>query len=262
VRTSLLAVVGVAVLGATVPVGAQPVKRVVRVLTYNIHHGEGEDGKLDLPRIAKVIAGAKPDLVAVQEVDHTATRTKGVDQTAELAKLTGLTGRFGKAIDFQGGGYGQAVLSRYPIEDFKVHVLPGEPGQETRIAAAAEVRVGKGGPPLVFVTTHLDHQKPDLRERQSAKLDELFGMLDRPVILAGDLNATPDSPPLKRLAKNWTAATGDKPLLTIPVGKPARQIDYVLFRPADRFKVVEARVLDEPIASDHRPVLAVLELSD
>src|SRR5262245_26822074 len=77
--------------------------QTLRVLSYNIHHGEGTDGKLDLARIAGVITAAKPDLVALQEVDRRATRTKGVDQTAELAKLTGLQAEFGKAIDLQGG---------------------------------------------------------------------------------------------------------------------------------------------------------------
>lgn len=240
----------------------EPARRTLRVLTYNIHHGEGTDGKLDLPRIAKVIVTAKPDLVAVQEVDQKVRRTGGVDQTAELAKLTGLNGKFGRAIDLQGGEYGQMVLSRFPIGEFKVHELPNESGREQRIAAAAEIRIGDAGPKILFVSTHLDHQKDDLRAKQAEKLDELFGKLRTPVILAGDLNTTPQSKPLAILGKNWNSAGTGKPLLTIPVEKPVRQIDYVLVRPADRFRVLEARVLDESVASDHRPLLVVLELPD
>lgn len=240
----------------------KPAKRTLRVLTYNIHHAEGVDRKLDVPRVAKVIAAEKPDLVAVQEVDHKTKRTGGVDQTAELAKLTGLHGRFGRAIDLEGGAYGQAVLSKFPIRNFTVHELPNEAQREQRIAAAAEVQVREGGPTLLFVSTHLDHQKDDLRQKQAAKLDELFARGKRPVILAGDLNATPDSKPLEILSKNWQSANTGKPLLTIPVGKPARQIDYVLHRPADKFKVVEAKVLDEAVASDHRALLVVLEFPE
>lgn len=258
----LLALLAVAVGLGAVAADDKPAKRTLRVLTYNIHHGEGTDGKLDLPRIAKVIADAKPDLVAVQEVDHKAKRTGGVDQTAELAKLTGLHGKFGKAIDLQGGEYGQVVLSKFPIRGFKVHELPGEAGRETRVAVAAEVRIGEAGPTLLFVSTHLDHQKDDLRQKQAAKLVELFGTDKRPVILAGDLNATPESKPLEILGKNWKPAEVGKPLLTIPVGKPARQIDFVLHRPADKFRVAEAKVLDEAVASDHRPLLVVLELPE
>ena len=132
--------------------------RSLRVLTYNIHHGEGTDGKVDLARIAKVIAAADPDLVALQEVDNKTKRTGGVDQTAELAKLTKTHGKFGKAIDFEGGGYGQAILSKYPLGDLTVQTLPGEPRSEQRVAAAAEVTLGGDSRKVLFVTTHLHHQ--------------------------------------------------------------------------------------------------------
>ena len=78
----------------------------LRVLSYNLHHGEGDDGKLDLPRLAAVITASGADLVALQEVDQKTTRTGGVDQAAELARLTGLRFRYGKALDYQGGAYG------------------------------------------------------------------------------------------------------------------------------------------------------------
>lgn len=257
VFVSLMALAGFALTG-----DGPPAARDLRVLTYNIHHGEGVDRKLDLARIAKIIAEQKPDLVAVQEVDHKTKRCGGVDQTAELAKLTQMQGRFGKAIDFEGGEYGQVVLSKYPIRDFKVHELPNEDGREQRIAVAAEIRIGKDGPALTFVSTHLDHQREDLRQKQAAKLEELFGQARMPVIIAGDLNAVPESKPLVLLSENWKSANKGKPLPTIPVGKPARQIDYVLHRAADKFRVVEARVLDEPIASDHRPLLVVLRFPE
>jgi endonuclease/exonuclease/phosphatase family metal-dependent hydrolase len=254
---AVLAVSSLGLLDATQPEAS----RKLRILTYNIHHGEGVDRKLDPARIAKILSDRNPDLVAVQEVDHKTKRVDGADQTAELARLTKMHGRFGKAIDFQGGEYGQAVLSRYPIRGFKVHKLPNEEGREERIAVAAEVRLGDG-PTLTFVSTHLDHERDDLRRKQAAKLDELFGTVKGPVVLAGDLNATPESKPLAILSRNWKSANTGQPLLTIPVQKPTRQIDYVLYRPSDKFRVIEARVLDESIASDHRPLLVVLEFAD
>src|SRR5688500_2206377 len=84
---------------------AKPAGKTLRVLSYNIHHAEGTDGKLDVARIAGVIKAAGPDLVAVQEVDRNTTRTNKVDQAAELARLTGLHGEFARAIDLQGGQY-------------------------------------------------------------------------------------------------------------------------------------------------------------
>jgi endonuclease/exonuclease/phosphatase family metal-dependent hydrolase len=129
------------------------------------------------------------------------------------------------------------------------------PKREERIAF--EVKVKVEGRDLSFVTTHLHHLEASLREQQAAKLNEVFGA-DRPIVLAGDLNATPQSKPIVSLKEKWTIATADSGLLTYPSAKPVKQIDYVLFRPAGRFRVVEAGVIDERVASDHRPVLVVL----
>jgi endonuclease/exonuclease/phosphatase family metal-dependent hydrolase len=235
---------------------AQPAPSV-RVLCYNIHHGEGTDGKVDLPRLARVIRAADPDLVALQEVDHKTRRTGGVDQTSELARLTGLFGRFAKAIDYDGGEYGQAILSRFPLDRSAIYTLPGDPPREQRIAF--EVPLAIDGKPVSFVTTHLHHQDAATRERQAARLNGLFQTSQHPVILAGDLNATPESKAIAALAAYWTLATGEG-LNTYPASQPAKQIDYVLLRPASAFRVLETRVLNEPIASDHRPVLVVLQV--
>lgn len=242
-----------AVLRAKTP-GEKP---TVRVLCYNVHHGEGTDGKVDLARVARVIRDADPDLVALQEVDNKTKRTGGVDQTAEYARLTGLHAAFGKAINYEGGEYGQAVLSRVPMTAPAVHQLPGEPDREQRIAFA--VRVTLGGRELTFATTHLHHISEPFRQRQAAKLNDLFGADDRPMILAGDLNATPDSKPLEILKAKWAVAGTPTP--TYPSVKAAKQLDYVLSRPA-ALGAVSFRVIDEPLASDHRPVLAVFEWAE
>ena len=231
-------------------------KPTLRVLSYNIHHGEGTDGIVDLPRLARVIRAADADLVALQEVDDRTKRTKGVDQTAELARQTGMYGVFGKQIDYEGGGYGQAILSRVPLGRGTVHWLPGEPDRERRLAFGVPVSVF--GRELTFVTTHLHHQNDEFRQRQAAELNRLFADTDRPVIVAGDLNANPDSKPLGVFLSHWAVATGPG-LHTFPAGQPTKQIDYVIARPAPAFATIELRVPDEPVASDHRPLLAVYE---
>ena len=237
---------------------ARPLR--LRVLTYNIHHGEGIDGKLDLGRIANVIKSARPDIVALQEVDLKTERTKRVDQPAELARLTGMQVVFGGNFRFQGGDYGNAVLSRLPIKGHKNHALPSLDNGEPRGVLAVELELPGGGE-LLLLATHLDHRREDAERLASAKaINEVVAMTpDRLSLLGGDLNATPDSDVLKRILNHWTNTT-DKPLPTIPVGNPERQIDFVLVRPAARWKVVETAVLDEAAASDHRPLIAVLEL--
>jgi endonuclease/exonuclease/phosphatase family metal-dependent hydrolase len=229
----------------------------VRVLTYNIHHAEGTDARFDLERIAKVIKSVEPDVVAVQEVDVRTRRASGVDQALELGRLTGMHAVFGRGIEHEGGWYGNALLSKWPVDGFTNHALPGTPNRERR--AVIEARINA---PLPFTmwATHLDIAESDrvmAAKAIAAMVKER--PTDRLMVLAGDLNAVEGSEPMKLLFSDWRSAKLDQPLLTIPVAKPARQIDYVLYRPADRWRVVEVRVLEESVASDHRPLFAVLE---
>ena len=99
----------------------------IRVLCYNIHHGAGMDGELDLKRIARVIKSASPDIVSLQEVDKQTERSHGVDQAKELARLTGMQYAYGASMPFQGGEYGNAVLTTFPIRASETVPLPGEP---------------------------------------------------------------------------------------------------------------------------------------
>lgn len=228
----------------------------LRVLSYNIHHGRGTDGLVDLSRVAAVIRGCEADLVFLQEVDDRTVRTGGVDQTAELVRLTGLHGEFGRQIDYQGGRYGQAILSRTPLAEPRVHVLPGHPDRETRIAFSAETQIGERS--LVVVGTHLHHRDPAERLGQAEALAALE-LGDGPMVLGGDLNAVPESEPLAALLTTWRATTAE-PMSTFPAGDPTRQIDFILYRPAGVLEAGPVCVLDEPIASDHRPILAVFTL--
>lgn len=241
--------------------GAQPQNteqgtQELRVLCYNIHHGRGMDNQVDLERIAAVIRRAQPDLVALQEVDNKTLRTGRVDQTHELARLTGLHGKFVKQIDYEGGEYGQAILSKPSLSDVKVHWLPGTPAREQRITGVVEVSVA--GKPLSFATTHLHHANATFRVQQTDELNRLFVGSSHPVLLAGDLNAEPASEPLTNLARHWRLAQSAPELKTFPADRPTKQIDYVLFSPKDAFETVSAEVIDEPLASDHCPLFVVL----
>ncbi len=256
-RTCLLSV-ALLLIGTLSAWAAEPVR--VRVLTYNIHHGAGTDGKLDLPRIAAVIRRLEPDLVALQEVDVGTRRVQGVDQAAELGRLTGMHAVFGKAMDYGGGQYGEALLSRWPLSDVRVHNLPCTAGREPRCALAARVQLGGDGPAVVLTGTHLEHAAATLRLCQAGKLaPALAAGNDLPAILAGDFNAEPDSPPIRVLLPHWTDATAGKPEATWPADVPNVKIDYVFFRPAERWRVVQKQVVEERVASDHRPLLVVLE---
>ena len=221
----------------------------LRVLTYNIHHGEGSDRKFDLERLAKIITAAEPDVVAVQEVDRKTRRASGVDQAAELGKLTGMHAQFGKAMAYSDGEYGEAILTRQKPTKVQVHALPHGSGREPRAAIAVTLAAHGGLPELIFVGTHLCHQSNDDRVAQAKTINEAYPPGSKTVaILAGDLNARTASPPMREFGKQWTDTMPNR-----------NKIDYVLVRPGDPWRVIEAKVIPEPVASDHDPVLVVLE---
>ena len=235
-------------------------KTTVRVLSYNIHHAEGIDGKLDVARIARVINDCHPDLVSLQEVDRLVERTESIDQPSELARLTNMHVVFGGNIELQGGHYGNAILSRFSVTHSKNHLLPCLNDGEQRGVLEATIQL-PNNILLRLLATHFDHRSDDAERQQSATAVQALIKIpdDLPTILAGDLNDTLSSPTLNLLLKHWSR-TSEEDQPTIPVTTPDRQIDFVLFRPAARWKVIESRILDEAIASDHRPILATLEL--
>ena len=248
----------VVALGASAVVAAEPFR--IRVLSYNIHHGEGVDGKLDLARIAKVIRSVSPDVVALQEVDDQVRRSGSVKQPMELARLTNMQVVFEKNIDYQGGRYGNAVLSRFPFVQHKNVHLPLFDKGEQRGVLVCELRLPSRKQPLLFLGTHLDHRRKDRERLASAeRINALSDAYDKqPALLVGDLNATRGSDVLARFQKNWQIVHREE-LPTVPVGKPNRQIDFILSRPMGAWKTVEVRVLEEAVASDHRALFAVLE---
>ncbi|HEY5909649.1 MAG TPA: endonuclease/exonuclease/phosphatase family protein [Verrucomicrobiae bacterium] len=237
--------------------------RSLRVLTYNVHHGEGVDGRLDLDRIATVIRAASPDLVALQEVDRYARRTGGIDQTATYARLTGLHAWFGAAMPFQGGEYGQALLSRWPLQQPTVLPLPGTRGREPRIVVTAIVDIPRLGR-IRLAGLHLDAGQDDGdRWTQAGAL--LQGLKSDSVrtLLAGDFNATPESRVMQRIlapGNGWVDTAGQWAAPTIPAESPKSRIDFVLASPPAAWQTLKSEVIPELAASDHRPVLVEISL--
>ena len=238
----------------------------LRILCYNIHYGQGADGQYDLERLAAVIRSAKPDLVALQEVDVGVERSGRVHQARRLGELTDLAVRYGPTQHYQGGLYGNAVLSRWPILVVLIHPLPYTekmPDRTTypRGAIAVTVR-GPNDRPIRFISTHFQHNVPEDRLAEARAINKLFASDDVPTILAGDMNATPDSEPIRELLKRWTHAIDEDAAPTAPSREPRSRIDYIFFRPSQAFRVQHAQVIAEREASDHRPVLAVLEIAE
>jgi endonuclease/exonuclease/phosphatase family metal-dependent hydrolase len=230
-----------------------PAADTLTVIAYNIHHAEGMDSVVDLQRIAALINAEAPDLIAIQEVDDSVTRTGGVDQARILGDLTGMTPVFGAFMPYQGGDYGMAVLSRWPVIESANLRLPD--GDEPRTALAVRVRSPRTRQELLIVGIHF-YRTDKERLAQATTLDSLLADEQAPILLAGDYNSLPESEVMAFFAEEWTIVSKGADRLTFPSWDPQREIDYFVYRPVDRFELVEQRLLDEPIASDHRPLVA------
>ena len=227
----------------------------LKVMSYNVHYGVGMDKALDLARIAAVIEREAPDLVGLQEIGSKA-------MADELARLTGMQAVFGPSKGSD-EAYGDAILSRYPFEWVGNVSLPSASSSRYQ-AMAVDVDVSEryGSDATVrFINTHFDWTDSigsQEARRAAATVIERALCREHPshALLAGDLNALPESPPLASLEANqWHLTQLGQPMLTWGAPHPTKQIDYVLVRPQHAWRIMDVRVLDEPIASDHYPVV-------
>ena len=241
---------------------AEPAPGRVRlnVMSYNIHVGIGMDKKLDLARIAEVIRRQRVDLVGLQEVDRGVERTGRADEIKELARLTGMDYAFAHNLDYQGGQYGVAVLSRFPILAIDHRRYANRRERERRGFIRVEIEVG--GRRLNFVTTHLDYQFLDGRVFETEQLLKALEEVSGPVIVAGDFNEEPPGGAYDMMLKAgfadcWKQETAAG--LTYPADKPTKRIDYVFYRNLGAGVRTTASVPDT-LASDHRPLVVQFRL--
>ena len=248
----------------------------VRLVTFNTHHGVGEDTKHDLARLATVLAAADADVICLQEVDrHFGDRSEGVDQALLLSRALDMQLAWGPAIDESrpDGGpdreYGNAVLSRLPILVSDVHRLPG--GGEPRSALRTMLELDGGT--LWVTATHLTTRSAPERAAQVAALAALHTERMEGGVLVGDFNAPADAPELEvlreRFTDAWTSAPDrvdqagwrfwrDDEGDTFPAHSPRKRIDQVWVSAG--VTVAAARVLDAGGASDHLPLVVDLEV--
>jgi endonuclease/exonuclease/phosphatase family metal-dependent hydrolase len=247
----------------------------VRLVTFNIHHGVGDDARHDLPRLARVLAAAEADVICLQEVDrHFGTRSEDVDQALLLARGLDMQLAWGPAIDEPRGAgrprgqYGNALLSRLPVLVSDVHRLPGT--SEPRCALRTMIELD--GAALWVTVTHLSRSGSDRAAQVAAVADLQTGPMETGVVV-GDFNSNPDAPELAALRSRF----GDAWLLahdredrsawriwqhgdgyTHPARSPHRRIDQAWVTPG--VAVVAAQVLDGGGASDHLPLMVDLEV--
>ena len=220
----------------------------VRVMSYNVRHCAGEELKVDYDRTADVIAKQQPDVVALQELDSMTARSGQYDQLGELASRTLYYPIFASAIDYDGGKYGVGILTRErPLSISRIPL----PGNEPRVLLVVELKE------YVMACTHLDLDE----KQQLASVPLIVAEAQRwqkPFIIAGDWNTTPDSKVMKEMSKSFNINSGKK--ATYPADNPKQCIDYIASYKGRRAATLKYEVVNEPVASDHRPVVANLRL--
>lgn len=258
-------------LSAMLPGVAAPVyPHSLRIVSYNIRHGEGLDGRLDFQRLSDLLEKQHPDIVAVQEVDSCTARCQGRYGLGEMAGNMGYFATFGPAITFDGGKYGVGLLSRQRPLSVRQIPLPGR--EETRTLLIAEFA------DYVFASTHLSLEEVD-RLESAVRIAEVAAGYDKPFLIAGDWNDLPSSPFMQTMSREFQIVSNMKGM-TYPADKPEECLDYIAIFRTPRHRNVPTRVsdrsysayinepavvrrcgvLNEPVASDHRPVFAEISL--
>jgi endonuclease/exonuclease/phosphatase family metal-dependent hydrolase len=242
---------------------------VARLLTYNVHRCVGVDGRLDVARVAEVIAAQSPDIVALQEVDVGRARTGGVDQAERLAQRLGMAFHFHANVKVESELYGDALLTIRPERLVKTGRLPGDPrfpGLEPR--GALWVAVDIDGVELQVINTHLGLAPREQRAQAAALAGPDWlgaGRPAGPLMLVGDFNATPFATAYRTLASRLSEARRAAPfaraLPTFPSRLPLLAIDHVFVSAGVR--VQAARTALDPlsrVASDHVPLVVDFRL--
>lgn len=241
-----------------------PLLKTLKIVTYNIHscNPPSKPGECDINAVAKAIKDINPDIVFLQEVDKNTGRNGNYDdQAAAIGKAAGLNNTQFFPARVQGKGfYGVAILSKYKIEDIKIHLLPKYPDLEQRVLGTAVIKL-TSKERIVAAVTHLQHNDHENRVDQIKEIIQILNSETRPVILGGDFNekttATDFFEPFDK-AFTRTCIGYDCPN-TFPAVNPSSIIDFLAFKPATAFSVNSHTIVNETYASDHLPVVSVLE---
>ncbi len=223
-----------------------------RLMSYNIRHGQGMDKIVDIARIGRIITNVNPEVIGLQEVDSVTGRNGQIDIMKLLSEQTGMHATFGYSIFHDGGKYGNGILTREKPLSVKKIALPG--AAEARTALLVELER------YVVVNTHLSLNE-DERVESVRIITEAVRDYDKAVFLMGDLNATPESKPIEILKKDWEILSNPE-VKTFPSEEPRVTLDYILGYKTrgETYAKYQAQVIEEKVASDHKPLFADIRL--
>lgn len=226
----------------------------LKVMTYNIHRGVNRDNKLDLDGIVEAIKTSGAQIIALQEVERFSARTRFQDQIRYIADKLSMQYAFGKSVNILNGQYGNAILSKYPIDEYEVRELPSEGEKRTLLRAELNVSGNK----IAFLNTHLGLKQSE-RAMQVEEILKIVGK-EKNFILAGDFNTRADKlSGITHVLIDSAGYENNSSKATFENEDLSERIDYIFASRGFEVKEYEVPTLN---ASDHYPVISVLKFKD
>lgn len=232
----------------------------VKIMTFNIHHGADAANVDQLDEMAKFIKSSGAELIGLQEVDSVCKRSGNVDQMKRLGELTGMYFAFARHMAYDGGAYGQGILSKYPISNLRndrITLLKKDGKNDTRALISVEVLLPNKRK-VSFASVHFALDAPS-RLLQSDETINYLKTDKMPVILTGDLNAEPNREEIVNLDKYFVNVDPNH-LFTFPESKAVKTIDYILISKKSLDRIVDYKVFNEVKISDHLPAMTTVKL--
>ena len=220
------------------------------LMTFNTHHCQGTDNVVDYTRVSNIIKAQNPNVVALEELDSMTTRTSKVYQLDKLAQLTGMYATYGPAISFQGGKYGIGILSKEKPVSVKHIALPGSEARTLLVCEFTD---------YVYAATHLALEQKN-RNTSVDLIRQEAATWTKPFFVAGDFNALPSSSEMATF-RVYFKVLNDTSKYTYSSTSPTECIDYIAsFKLKNTNTVVSTKVIDNAYASDHKAVVANINL--
>jgi endonuclease/exonuclease/phosphatase family metal-dependent hydrolase len=219
----------------------------LKLMTYNIHRGIGKNGRLDLNAVAEVIKASDATVIALQEVERHSIRTVFQDQIKQLSAKVDMNYSYGKSINILNGEYGNGILSKYPIEEYKVYELPHISERRTVLRTVINV----DGLKVAVYNTHLGLNASE-RKEQINYIKQMTSEEKLDYVLMGDMNTVSDKmPDMTEQMKDCALGSEKQQQSTFVEKEVQERIDYIFVSPNMEVKDYDVVIAD---ASDHYPV--------
>jgi len=234
-------------------------KKKIRIMTYNIHSCISIDGTSSLERIARIIRRYHPDIVALQEIDVSRSRTGFVDQAGELARRLNMTPYYFPSVLYEDGSYGNALLSKFPVTSAEKISLPAFGSGELR--TAIRLNVEGNDIPFTVIATHFSFYPRERHQQITHLLDnEKIGEIKN-CLICGDFNMIPQSKSYRLMKKYFNDVSRGTAAKIKGSWMGLTALDYIFISvdlSCTKVKIPYSRFIRH--ASDHLPLIADIAL--